>query len=166
MITRQRLEEIVMDSARQARQEMVETAGSFRQRALIFDKRNGVHMIVLEDVLHGSKMRGLLTVFAAAFGGAEVIVVQSDARFEGVKPSSQREKEIEQAAEQGRYIIADNPQARETLMTAGRCQTCTAACFDSYRREPTGLVFDDPEPMLWDGRVDIHLIPNIWEPVN
>jgi hypothetical protein len=127
-------------------------------------------ILIADDVLHGPKMRELLTVYSMSLGGVDAIVVMSDARGKTVQPGSAEERKIQDAAAQGKYIIAEDQQAPEYLIIVGRSREHQAGCYQRYRREPGEagdvITFDDKEPVLAQGKQTISLIPDIWDRVN
>ncbi len=167
-MTKKQLEETVLLHAEHGRKLMIEQHGSFHQQAVIVDRRGGMHVIVIGDeVLHGPKMRALLIAYAASVGGADAILVQSDARVK--KMDKDELKKVEEAAARGKYTIGEDLRNQEVFITAGRSREHQACIFQPYQREPGNIiVFETPEPAFDDkyAEVQINLIPDIWEKVN
>ncbi len=170
-MTKKQLEETVLLHAEKGRGMMIARHGSFHQQALLIDLRGHMHIIVIGDeVLHGPKMRALLTAYAISVGGVDAILVQSDARMK--KMDEKELKKVEDAAGRGKYIIGEDPRNQEVFITAGRSREHRAVIFQSYSREksPAGDVirFEKPEAAFDDRyeKVDMFLIPDIWEKVN
>jgi hypothetical protein len=170
-MTKAALEELVLAHAKLARDVMISTGGSMRQRALIVDALGRHHMIVIDgEVFHGSRMRDTLLVFSLMNGGADAYLIISDVRMEAqITPA--REREIDAAAARGRWLIAENPNNPEALMVIGRSREHRATAIMCYSRKPVDggpdvIEFADPEPTLSEGEFNTAMIPNIWERVN
>ncbi len=170
-MTKKQLEETVLLHATKGREMMIERHGSFHQMAVLIDLRGHAHVIVIGDeVLHGPKMRALLAAYALSVGGADAILVQSDARMKAM--NSDELKKVEEAAARGKYTIGQDPRNQEVFITAGRSREHSVSIFENYAREKsaTGDVirFEKPEPAIDEKYVDakIFLIPDIWEKVH
>jgi hypothetical protein len=165
---KQELEALVLQHASVSRR-LIEQHGSFHQQTLLIDKRGNRHVIVIaDDVLHAPKMRQLLTVYSLSIGGADAILIMSDARMKAYEPGSAESRRIVEAAAQGRYLIADDAENQEVLIVAGRSREHRALCLNPYQRQAGDvIVFDSPEASLTiDDKAEINLIPDIWPRVH
>lgn len=165
------LEDLILACTEDGMQEMRETNGSFRQRALVLDMQLGQHWLVIADtILHGSRMAKFLAAYAASIGGADAIIIQADARVKAMSDAKEIER-VRAMAAQNKWIIADDPNNQEVFITFGRSREHVAGCSMAYSREesPTGdkIHFHEEKPRLVDNeRQNITMIPNIWARVN
>ncbi len=165
-MTKAQLTDLVLDYARAGRAQMIEDHGSLRPHSLIVGL-DGKHNMVITDVeMHGYKMAIFLVLMAAKFGGADAILVQSDARFRRSTPEEWA------ARKPSDRDIQDNVNNPECLLTAARSQEHQAIAFCTYTRTPSPdgdvIVFDTPEPVLNEDfqQGEIFMLPNLWKKVN
>ncbi len=160
------LRAFALTMAKAGRAEMIEKAGSFQPRAVLVDRRNEVHLVYFETMLHGARMARVLAGFAAALGGADVVAVQSDARL---KHMTTEENAARLPSDND---IAGDPANPEALLTMVRSREHLVLVPCMYERTSVDgkdvITFCEPEPRIEDGLagLELYMLPNIWERVH